>query len=1186
MKNWNLLYIIPLFLFFFISCGGKKEKTVDRNLASQKITIRTLGLAYLEENNLEEAEKEFKKLIELDPHESLGFANLGLVYVRMGKYKEAEKQLKKAIELDKKNPDIRLILAKSYELDGQKDLAEKTLKDIIKISPKNIKALYGLADLYSRDNDKKSLETREKYLEEVVKIAPANVVPRLQLIEVLIRLDISDKALQQLEMIRKIYPEPNKEALSYYVKTLKLLQENNTQEALTSMRIFHNFIKLSNPYQAGIQELKGPGGALIGFPVITFGEPVATATREGETVLEALRFTDVTETAGLSIIKKETHSMGHLTVADYDGDGDEDIYFGASSENSRPYLLNNELGKFSDVTEEASITHQGKEAAAIFADYDNDGHLDLYVVRETGNLLYHNDGEGKFSDVTTSSGTGDKHKDHAAIFFDPDHDGDLDIYLTATGKNKLYRNNADGTFREMAEEMGLADGDSDSRNAIFADFDDDGDIDLFVANENAENILFDNLRSGKFENITAAAGLAGDISSSNVALGDYNNDGYPDILVLDKKGKNVVLYHNNGDKTFKKDLKNAPVLKSLEKLSPEDAAFFDFDNDGALDLIIAGEPASPGQRGLFLFHNDGWGNYKDVSHMLPEKIHGAHQIAIADYNEDGDLDIFLGGLNGKLYLIRNDGGNANHHLKIQLVGLRTGSGKNNYFGIGAKIEVRAGNLYQMQVVTGPSVHFGLGAHSKADVVRILWTNGVPQNIFTPGSDQALVEEQELKGSCPFLYGWNGSSFAFVKDMMWRSALGMPLGIMGGNTQYAFANAAEENLLIPGEVLQMKDGIYPVRITAELWETMYFDQLRLTTVDHPDSVDLFVDERFAPPPYPPLKIYAVNNKIFPIRVTDDDGNDLRSYILKKDDRYISNFISEKYQGITEMRSLIIDPGHALPEDNPILILQGWIFPTDASINAALAQSGNIRLVAPELQVINKQGRWQTVDHMSFPMGKDKTIVVELAGKFLTGDHRIRIRTNMEIYWDRIFFAGNLPDARVNVTPLNPSSAELHYRGVSRTYRKGGPYGPHWFDYNDVSTAPKWRDLTGYYTRFGDVLPLLTHSDDQYVIMNAGDEMKIEFSADKAPELPKGWKRDFLLYSNGWVKDGDLNTATGQTVEPLPFHGMKYYPYGPEMKYPDDPVHKKYREEYNTRYIDGKQFRRAVFNMKQEGSRRGG
>ena len=138
---------------------------------------------------------------------------------------------------------------------------------------------------------------------------------------------------------------------------------------------------------------------------------------------------------------------------------------------------------------------------------------------------------------------------------------------------------------------------------------------------------------------------------------------------------------------------------------------------------------------------------------------------------------------------------------MKLVGLRAGSAKNNHFGIGAKMEIRAGDLYQSMVVTDPNIHFGIGKRSTADVIRITWTNGVPQNIFFPGTDQSLVESQTLKGSCPFLYTWNGDEYVFVKDIIWRSALGMPLGIMGGNTAYAFPDASDDYIKIPGELLK-------------------------------------------------------------------------------------------------------------------------------------------------------------------------------------------------------------------------------------------------------------------------------------------------------------------------------------------------------------------------------------------------
>jgi hypothetical protein len=150
-------------------------------------------------------------------------------------------------------------------------------------------------------------------------------------------------------------------------------------------------------------------------------------------------------------------------------------------------------------------------------------------------------------------------------------------------------------------------------------------------------------------------------------------------------------------------------------------------------------------------------------------------------------------------------------------------------------------------------------------------------------------------------------------------------------------------------------------------------------------------------------------------------------------------------------------------------------------------------------------------------------------------------------------------------IKPASANLHFRGFSKGFRKGGRYGPHWFDYSDVSTETMWRDLTGSYTRYGDVLPLLNEPDNKYIISNAGDEVTVTFREEGLPALPAGWKRDFLIRSVGWVKDGDLNTAFGKTVLPLPFHGMKSYPPSENDVYPNDPELGKYNREYNTRVV---------------------
>jgi len=1183
MKKYNILLLLVLCSSFLFSC---KETPQDSKKKSVELmTTQTMGLAYLEEFKLDEAEKEFLKFIKLAPNEKLGYANLGLAYLRMDKYPEAKKQLAEAIKIDPKDADIRLLLATVYQMNDERDKAISELKDALTFAPDHIKILYDLTELYAAANDEESQQQRKKFLLQLVEKAPANLVPQLNLTEIYIHNGETDKAIAQLEIIHKQFPEFPKEAIDYYNKTLSLLQKKDKETSIVQFTIFHNYLKVTSPYQAGIMDLKGPGGSLIGFPLITYDQQPASLSGENKSLLDVIKFTDATTSAGLNIVPVNNEDKNgdykystHVEAADYDSDGDIDLYVGSYDQASsiyKHYLFNNEMGRFKDVSQEAGLKHSGKEASATFADYDNDGFLDLYIVKEGGDILYRNAGKGVFEDVTDKAQIGSKTGGNKALFFDMDHDGDLDLYETRSNSNLMFRNNSDGTFQEQSEKMGLSCKNANSRDAAFGDFDDDGDIDLFIANENSGNNLFSNQRQGFFKDITEESGLKSTGGSSAVAVGDYNNDGFLDLFVTSVNAGQHELFRNKGNGSFELVKNSKEMFYALQHVKAYDAKFFDFDNDGFQDLIIAGESEEKGGRGIFLYHNDGKGNFENVSRLLPEEPKSGRQIALFDYNDDGDLDIVIAGLNGGITLLRNDGGNQNHYVTMKLVGLRAGSAKNNHFGIGAKVEVRSGDLYQSMIVTDPTVHFGLGNRSKADNIRITWTNGVPQNILSPATDQALIEAQTLKGSCPFLFTWNGNEFVFVKDVMWRSALGMPLGIMGGNTAYAFPDASDDYIKIPGDILKPDKGLYSIQLTSELWETMFFDKVQLVAVDHPDSVDVFVPEQFSPPPFPGNKQFQVKEKHTPVSATDSQGNNILPTITAKDDNYLSDFKPDKYQGVTEMHDLILDPGDVGKNKNLFMFLNGWIFPTDASINVALSQSANLKVIRPFVQVINSKGEWVTViENLGFPMGKDKTVIADLTGKFLSGDHRIRIRTNMEIYWDYIFFSDNVSNAPVISTVLNPVSADLHYRGFSRTYRKGCRYGPHWFDYSDVDKNKKWRDLSGNYTRYGNVLALLTESDNKYVISNAGDETSIQFDSKVLPELKTGWKRDFLIHSVGWVKDGDINTALGSTVLPLPFHGMKSYPPSENDIYPQDADHQKYLKEYNTRVVTIDDFRNAL------------
>lgn len=1184
MKNIYILIVLITFITTLFSCKQPKKK--DSDISGSIMSAQTLGLAYLEEFKLEDAEKQFLKYIELAPDEKVGYANLGLTYLRMGNYKNAEIQLFKALKIDSTDADVRLTLATVYQMDDKPVKAISELKKALSFDPNHIIVLYELTEMYSVGSDKESELQRKNYLLKLIEKVPENLVPHLNLTEIYIRENNSDKAIEQLEIIRKQFPEFPKEATDYFSNTISFLKKNNSNKAVTPFIIFHNYLKVTAPYQKGIKDLKGPGGSLVGFPLIAYNQQTNFRTGKNKSLLDVLKFSNVTNLIGLNVVptfdeneNTDFKNTTHVEAADYDGDGNIDLYVGnydAATSTYKHYLFNNNGTKFKDVAQIVGLKHAGTEFSAIFADYDNDGFLDLYVVKNNGDILYRNIGKGAFEEVTSKSKIGSKTGGNKALFLDIDHDGDLDLFESRTSSNLVFRNNGDGTFLEVGEKMGFTGNpEANSQVAAFGDFDDDGDIDLFVVNKNTNNVLYSNQRQSIFKDVTSNSGLKNSKESTAVAVGDYNNDGFLDLFIPSLNGADCELYDNTGTGTFEEAKNTKTMFSALRNTKIYDAKFFDFDNDGFLDLAVAGEAKQKNGRGLFLYHNNGNGKFTDVSKLLPDEPKTGKEITLFDFNSDGDLDMAIAGINGGISILRNDGGSLNHHINMKLIGLRTGSAKNNFFGIGAKVEMRAGNLYQTRIVTEPEVFFGIGNLPKVDVIRITWTNGVPQNIFLPDANQALIEAQTLKGSCPFLYTWNGEKYVFSKDIIWRSALGMPLGIMGGNLKHAFPNASDDYIKISSDNLKTKNGMYSIQVTSELWETIYIDKIQLVAVDHPDSVDVYVPEQFSPPPFPDFKVYEVPQKYAPISAQDSEGNNLLPYILKKDDKYISDFQNAKYQGVTTMHDLILNPGKIGDSKNLFLYLNGWIFPTDASINFAISQSDNLKVNAPIVQVINKKGTWETViPNLGFPMGKDKTVIADLTGKFLSKDHRVRILTNMEIYWDYIFFANSNKKIPFTSTVLNPVYANLHYRGFSKSFRKGGRYGPHWFDYDSVNKNRKWRDLIGNYTRYGDVQPLLLKSDNKYIISNAGDETSINFDSKQLPTLKNGWKRDFFIHSVGWVKDGDLNTATGSTVLPLPFHGMSSYPPSKNDVYPNNPDLQKYLKEYNTRIITTDEFKNSI------------
>ncbi|MGH2829578.1 MAG: FG-GAP-like repeat-containing protein [Actinomycetota bacterium] len=1127
---------------------------------------RDLGLTDLQRGRLPEAEVQFKKVVALAPRDPLGYANLGLTYLRGGRYAEAEAQLRRARRLDPASPDIGLIAAKLYSLTGQPAKARETLEEL----RRDARVLYALAELEALSADSAAVRRYEDRLREVLGLAPANIAVRLKLVDVLVRRGEADSAIRHLEEVRRLRPEPPKEARPHLDASLQHLRAGRLAQARVPLDRFLRVMELTAPYQASLNDIQWVEGPLVGRQVLAFNPQSLIATRAliplGRKA--EVRFTDVTGEAGLS---DRGMVATALALGDYDGDGVDNLFVSVSSRDTRwsgARLYNVQGGFVADVTASTGVSLPAGATYATFADFDNDGWLDLFAIGGDGRgYLLRNDGNGRFDDVTATARVGDVGGARKARFVDLDHDGDLDLLLVGGATTRLYRNNLDGTFTDIAGAAGLqGTGASRGRDAAFADFDGDGRIDVFVTSADGADALYQNAGFQRFRDVTAASGLAASRGSGAVAVGDYDNDGVPDIFVLAAGGTiggETTLWRNEGSGTFTRDRRSVDAFQRLGRIGGLGAEFVDYDNDGWLDLLMAG------RRGAFLFHNNR-GQYVERTALLPATPPSGGALAalaVSDVDADGDPDLFVAD-SGGVHLLRNDGGNANLAMQVQLIALRTGSGKNNNFGIGATIEVRAGEIYQTRVVTRRVTHFGLGPHLKADALRVRWTNGVPQTIYFPGTDQDVIELEQLKGSCAFLYTWDGKQFRFVTDVMWRSALGMPLGIMGGSSRaaYAPAGASQEYLRIPGDALQSRDGRYALQVTEELWETAYLDEIRLLAVDHPDTVDVFVDERFVPPGPVRLRLFRAVRRRPLLSAIDGRGEDVLAALRERDDVYVSNLTPTHYQGLVEPHDLVLDLGQDAGRAGAFLFLRGWIYPTDASINVALSQQTRVRTQMPSLEVRDAQGRWTTaVPNIGFPSGKDKTIVIDLAGKFSTDDHHVRIRTNLQIYWDHAFVSRDAPASPVRITPLQPLSADLHFRGFSRMYRRGGRYGPHWFAYEDVSKDSPWRPIEGAFTRFGDVLPLLRSADDRYIIMAPGDEVTVAFDAASASMPPAGWRRTFLLYTDGWIKDADLNTAFGNTVEPLPFHAIQEYPYAPGVSYPTDTARQRYLRDYNTRLV---------------------
>jgi tetratricopeptide (TPR) repeat protein len=1162
--------------FMLLSIAGCKStpRLPEKNSQEYNEEVRAfyIGLAALQVGDDVRAESELTKATALAPDEPASWANLGLLSLRQRNLDVAGERLEKARTLAPDNSRIHVLLAILESNRGRIIEAINNLRKAIELDPKNLKAIYMLSEETERQGDEASAAEVQKLLSKILELQPDNLAVQLEATRIAAKLN-------DAETLKSLVARINERSNAWppeVQQQLKALQDAvagaDTRAAATRVAFLKNVLVRVPEYRNSLSAVKmAPGEDAEPFTqFLRLENPVFTPAPPDE----ALTFNVE------PIPEFQTAKWDWIGAISLDGEGLPAVAVASGRE---VRLITGATLPFPGGPQATAPTPNG----ILAVDFNYDFKTDLVLSGAGGIRLFRQDNSNTFVDVTAQTKLPAALTNAAytgAWAADLDADGDMDIIVSpAKGATTELQNNGDGTFTETHH----FEGSTELRDFLWADLDADGDADAALLDARGLQV-YENERSGQFRARTMPPDL---IPVRAMSVADVNNDGKLDLILLQADAK-IRRLSDKADGQAWEMSEIAHVSETSNYLHPSGFSMFaaDLDNNGGHDLLVgtnlenspeeankqaSANQASSGVGEHVALLSDQSGNFKSL-----EPQAGVQIFSLADLNGDGRLDLLGLSAEGQSIRLINHGSKNYHWQQVRpRAAQATGDQRINSFGIGGEMEIRSGLLVQKQLITGPLVHFGLGEQTGADVVRIVWPNGSVRAEFDLKADQTVVTEQRLKGSCPFLFAYDGHEMKFVKDAVpWSSAIGLRINTLGT----ARVEATEEWYKIGRDQLVPRDGYYDLRITAELWETYYYDQLALMAVDHPTDTEIFVDERFVIPPAR-LVVTTVQTPHKIAHAWDDKGDEVTDVVSELDEKYLDTFGRGSYQGVTRDHYVEVELGDDAPQSGPLfLIAQGWMHPTDSSINVAISQGQKYKPTPLSLEVPDGHGGWVVAKpNLGFPAGRKKICLFDLTDVFLPGTpRRLRLRTNLEVFWDKLEWAQGLPDTQLHTIRLNPDVADLHYRGYSviNQPNKSSPEVPDY--YHLASSKQIWRDLIGYYTRFGDVRELLLEADDRYVIMNAGDEMTFRFRA--LPPPPAGWVRDFIIVGDGWIKDGDYNSTFSKTVQPLPHHAQQEYT-TPPGRLEDEWVYQHHQEDwqtYHTRYITPEIFQNALRLQKQK------